>query len=63
MPYRGEPLELGPGAPHVGEWIPDLAFRKPDGSEGRLSQVMGEHGLWIALRDEIDVTRDAEISL
>ena len=51
MEYGAQPLELGPHAQRVGEWIPDLAFTSLDGSAGRLSDVAGEHGLVIALRD------------
>jgi mono/diheme cytochrome c family protein len=51
MEYGAQPLELGPHAERVGEWIPDLTFTDLDQSAGQLSEVVGERGLVIALRD------------
>src|SRR5687767_983741 len=48
---RSEPVELGPRAPRVGEWIPDLAFADLAGAESKLSAVAAANGLVIALRD------------
>lgn len=49
--YRSEPLELGPHAAHVGEWIPDLPWVDRSGKEATLSSAAGERGLVVALRD------------
>jgi hypothetical protein len=51
MRYGQSPAVLGPHAPRVGEWIPDLEFELLAGGVRRLSQVAGEKGLVIALRD------------
>jgi peroxiredoxin len=51
LDYRSPPVELGPHAPRVGEWIPDLAWADRAGAQSTLSAVAGEHGLVIALRD------------
>jgi len=51
LDYKAEPAELGPHAPRVGEWIPDLEWVDSAGKASKLSAVAGEHGLVIALRD------------
>jgi hypothetical protein len=51
LDYKSEPVELGPYAPRVGEWIPDLAWVGLAGAESKLSAAAGERGLVIALRD------------
>lgn len=51
LEYRGEPRALGPDAPLVGAWIPDLAFEAASGGERLLSEAAGPRGLVIALRD------------
>jgi hypothetical protein len=51
MEYGAQPLELGPHAERVGEWIADLAFTDLSGAQSKLSDVVGEHGLAIAVRD------------
>jgi hypothetical protein len=37
LDYNSEPAELGPRAPRVGEWIPDLAWVDLAGKESTLS--------------------------
>jgi mono/diheme cytochrome c family protein len=51
LEYKGAPLELGRDAPKVGQWIEDVAFQDVHGKASRLSAVMGEKGLVVALRD------------
>jgi hypothetical protein len=51
LEYQRPPIVLGADAPRLGEWIEDLEFTALDGSSARLSQVAGERGLVIALRD------------
>ena len=51
LDFKAEPAELGPQAPRVGEWIPDLAWVDLAGKESKLSAAAGERGLVIALRD------------
>jgi AhpC/TSA family len=51
LDFNSEPTELGPQAPRVSEWIPDLAWVDLAGKESKLSAVAGERGLVIALRD------------
>src|SRR5687768_16428662 len=50
LAYERPPIVLGADAPRVGEWIEDLEFTALDGASARLSQVAGERGLVIALR-------------
>ncbi len=49
--YRGQPEILGRDAPRLEEWIPDLPFTDGADRSGKLSEVAGENGLLIVLRD------------
>lgn len=51
LEFERPPIVLGADAPRLGEWIEDLELTALDGSTSRLSQVAGERGLVIALRD------------
>ncbi|MFT5049731.1 MAG: mono/diheme cytochrome c family protein [Chlamydiales bacterium] len=51
LEYQAPPKELGPHAPMVQRWVPDLAFETLGGDASSLSKVAGERGLVIALRD------------
>ena len=51
LEYRGTPQVLGRNAPRVYEWVPDLAFTNVAGQGASLSDVAGEAGLVIAMRD------------
>ena len=51
LQFRGEPLDLGDAAPRVGELISDMAFTDIDGTDSQLSDLMGERGLVVVIRD------------
>jgi len=51
LQYQTQPRELGPHAPMIQRWIPDLPFETIDGKASSLLDVAGERGLVIALRD------------
>lgn len=51
LEYQRPPIVLGADTPRLGEWIEDLGFTALDGSSARLSEVAGERGLVISMRD------------
>ena len=51
LEYGKQPIELGPDAARVGEWIPNLEFTDLRGALSSLSAIAGEQGLVIAMRD------------
>lgn len=51
LQFKGEPLVLGADAPRVGELIDDVAYTDLGGNRGVLSDVMGERGLVVVIRD------------
>ena len=51
LEYMRSPGPLGPRAPRVGEWIPELALELADGGQSSLSTVAGERGLVLFMRD------------
>jgi len=51
LEYQRPPSVLGPDTPRLGEWVEDLGFTRLDGSSAQLSQVMGERGLVVAMRE------------
>lgn len=51
LQYQRPPIVLGADAPRLGEWFEDLTFSDLQGTSGRLSQVAGERGLVLVLRD------------
>ena len=51
LQFKGEPLDLGDAAPRVGELIADVGFTDIDGNSNRLSDMMGESGLVVVIRD------------
>lgn len=49
--FRGEPVDLGSNGDRVGELIADVGYRSIEGSEGRISELVGENGLVVVVRD------------
>ncbi len=51
LQFKGEPVDLGPAAPRVGELIADLSYTDIQGAVGTLSGAMGDNGLVVVMRD------------
>ena len=51
LQFKGEPVDLGPSAPRVGELIPDLGFTDLSGAAATLEKLMGAAGLVVVIRD------------
>ena len=51
LQFKGEPVALGADAPRVGELIADIGFVDLAGESLSLSDLMGDRGLVVAVRD------------
>ena len=51
LQFKGEPVDLGPSAPRVGELIPDLGFTDLTGTAATPEELMGAAGLVVVIRD------------